>query len=314
MATILTDAMCINSIRCWSDSKVALTWVKGEHQEWKQFVQNRVDEMRRLVPASAWSYCSTLCSPADLPSRGVSPSNLTSSIWFIGPTWLSKPQDKETQQAIPSSLDPEDSPDIKAELKGAKVTTLVATGKPATDQPSIGKVIDGHRFSCLTKLLRVNACVLRFVARLKGPQPDTVDGTLSADDIHHAEMLWIQDAQHIAEMNPKFERWRKQVGISKDSNEIWRCGGRLQIPDITYNQTHPVLLDNDHPFTRLVVVKAHSAVHHNGVKDTLTELQSKFWIIQGRQFVRIVIGQCCLCRRLESVSYATQPYPPLPDF
>ena len=60
VATILTDAMCINSIRCWSDSKVALTWVKGEHQEWKQFVQNCVDEIRRLVPASAWSYCSML--------------------------------------------------------------------------------------------------------------------------------------------------------------------------------------------------------------------------------------------------------------
>ena len=89
VATTLMDVMCINSIGCWSDSKVALAWVKGEHQEWKQFVQNRVDEIRRLVPASAWSYCSTLCRPADLPSRGVSPSNLTSSIWFTGPTWLS---------------------------------------------------------------------------------------------------------------------------------------------------------------------------------------------------------------------------------
>ena len=51
MATILTDAMCINSIRCWSDSKVTLTWVKGEHQEWKKCVQNHVNEIRRLVPA-----------------------------------------------------------------------------------------------------------------------------------------------------------------------------------------------------------------------------------------------------------------------
>ena len=75
-----------------------------------------------------------------------------------------------------------------------------------------------------------------------------------------------------------------------------------------------MLLDKDNPFTRLVVVKAHSAIHHNGVKDTLTEVWSKFWIIQGRQFVRTVIGQCRLCRRLESVGYATQPSPPLPDF
>ena len=182
---------------------------------------------------------------------------------------------------MPSSLDPEDSPDIKAKLKGVKLTTLVATATPATDQPSIGKVIDRHWFICLTKLLRVTAYVLRFVARLKGQHSDTVDGTLSADDSHQAEMLWIQDAQHTAEVDPKFDSWRKQFGISKDSNEIWWCAGRLQNADVTYNQTHPMLLDKDHPFTRLVV-KAHSAVHHNGVKYTLTELQSKFWIIQGR--------------------------------
>ena len=120
VATTLTDGMCIIGIRCWSDSKVAQAWVKGGHQEWKQFVPNRVDEIRRLVPASAWSYCSTLCNTADLPSRGVSRSNLTSSIWFTGPTWLSKPQDEETQQARPSSLDREDSPDIKAALKGTR--------------------------------------------------------------------------------------------------------------------------------------------------------------------------------------------------
>ena len=75
-----------------------------------------------------------------------------------------------------------------------------------------------------------------------------------------------------------------------------------------------MLLDKDHLFTRLVVVKAPSAVHHNGGKDTLTELRSKFWISQCRQFVRTVIGQCRLCRRLESVGYATQPSPLLPDF
>ena len=141
-----------------------------------------------------------------------------------------------------------------------------------------------------------------------------LDGTLSGNDIHQAEIQWIQDAQHTTEANIKFKSWRKQFGISEDSTEIWQNGARLQNADITYNQTHPVLLDKDRPFTRLVVVKAHSAVHNNGVKDTLAELPSKFWVVQGRYFVRTVVGQCRLCRRLEYVDYATQPSPPLPDF
>ena len=73
-------------------------------------------------------------------------------------------------------------------------------------------------------LLRVTAYVLRFVARLKGQHPDTVDGTLAADDIHQAEMRWIQDAQHTAEANPKFDSWHKQSaetpmrsGVAADS-------------------------------------------------------------------------------------------------
>ena len=33
----------ITYLTCWTDSKVALAWIKGEEREWKPFVQNRMN-------------------------------------------------------------------------------------------------------------------------------------------------------------------------------------------------------------------------------------------------------------------------------
>lgn len=42
---------------CHTDSQVALCWIKGRDKEWKQFVENRVLEIRELVPVSSWRHC-----------------------------------------------------------------------------------------------------------------------------------------------------------------------------------------------------------------------------------------------------------------
>ena len=55
-------------------------------------------------------------------------------------------------------------------------------------------------------------------------------------------------------------------------------------------------------------------MRHNGVKETLTEVQSKFWIVKGRSLVRRLIHSCILCKRFEGASFATPPPPPLPTY
>ena len=82
--------------------------------------------------------------------------------------------------------------------------------------------------------------------------------------------------------------------------------------DFPYNTKHPIILPKDHLFTGLVVRRAHHHVVHSGVKDTLTEIRSRFWIPQGRALVRSII-QCVICRRYAASSYKAAPAP-LPDF
>ena len=58
---------------CFTDSMVALYWIKGEDMERKQFIHNRVQEIRILVSASLWSHCPGTDNLADIPSLGHGP-------------------------------------------------------------------------------------------------------------------------------------------------------------------------------------------------------------------------------------------------
>ncbi len=42
--------------RCFTDSQVALFWIIGTGKDWKPFVQNRVDEIRKLTLTESWSH------------------------------------------------------------------------------------------------------------------------------------------------------------------------------------------------------------------------------------------------------------------
>lgn len=252
---------------CYTDSKVALYWIKGESQEWRQFVQNRVNEIRTLVPAQRWKHCSGHDNPADLPSRGISLSELLNkSVWFSGPSWLSSPV-----QA--SSCDEELMPDeCTLEMKKGAQHVLLVGGE-------IGTVIQCQRFSSLGRLLRVTAHVLKFIAALK--VRGSVCAGLSSKDVSDAEEFWIKSSQAVLLQDAKFQVWKTQFGLYCD-NEIWRCGGRLRNADLDVCAKHPILLPSSHHFTMLVIRRSHVKVLHGGVKETLTELRSRFWIVKGR--------------------------------
>ena len=46
------------------------------------------------------------------------------------------------------------------------------------------------------------------------------------------------------------------------------------------------MLSRNHELTKLIVLRCHEKVYHNGVKQTLSELQADFWINRGRSYVR----------------------------
>ena len=104
-----------------------------------------------------------------------------------------------------------------------------------------------------------------------------------------------------------------QFGLFLDGN-IWRCKGRLENAEFPYSARHPALLPNHHPLTVLIIRESHERVMHNGVKETLAEARSKYWIIHGRQIVRQVLLKCVICRQYEGLPQPAPRPPPLPQF
>ena len=67
-------------------------WIQNEEKLYKQFVQNRVREVRELTKTDMWQHLPGKENIADLSSRGYLPEELSSkrSNWFNGPSWLSQ--------------------------------------------------------------------------------------------------------------------------------------------------------------------------------------------------------------------------------
>ena len=112
---------------------------------------------------------------------------------------------------------------------------------------------------------------------------------MTAADLLDPEILWLHESQRSLVEEGKFEMWKKQFGLHVDENGLLRCKGRLGNADLPVPTRHPVLLCKKHPLTSLIVREAHERVMHNGVKETLTEICTKYWIVKGRQFVKRMI-------------------------
>ena len=75
----LRDEIKFDDPVCWNDSQVALSWIINGSKNWKQFVQNRVNEIWNLVLTATWQHCSGCDNPTDIPSKGIKPTEFVSN-------------------------------------------------------------------------------------------------------------------------------------------------------------------------------------------------------------------------------------------
>ena len=182
-------------------------------------------------------------------------------------------------------------------------------------RPDVGGVISCADFSSLQRLLRVTAYVLRAVNSFKAKNSDSnLPTILTPQEISTAEGHWITHAQKELVLQKDFDTLRCQFGLFLDDKGLWRCGGRLQNASIPFTAKHPVLLPRKHHFTALVVCDAHQRVSHNGVKETLTEVRQRYWVVRGRSLIRAIIHRCTTCKKHEGAPFDSPPPPPLPEF
>ena len=79
----------ISRVYCWTDSMIVLAWLRKTPGTWTTFVANRVCRIQENVGQHNWHHVRSEDNPADLGSRGTTPSELAQSqLWWFGPSWL----------------------------------------------------------------------------------------------------------------------------------------------------------------------------------------------------------------------------------
>ena len=289
---------------CWSDSITVLYWLANK-REWKQFVKHRVGEILQLTQDGQWKYCPGLQNPADIGSRGSLASELkTSELWWNGPQWLSGPEKNWPVSIVQKT--PEGAEEEK---------TTISMVVNAREKRDVSNVIDIERFSNSMRLFKVTAYVRRFIhnAKMSFARGERITGRLSRQELANAELDWVKSAQERLKQNEQLHRLTKQLNVVEEVG-VLRCRGRLCNSELEAEAKKPILLPRHHRLTEMIVVECHRKLHHSGVRATLSQVRTKFWVPKGRQIVKKLISKCVTCKKFEGKPYAPAPVADLPDF
>ena len=101
------------SLHFWTDNQNCLCWMRNDERNVSGFIQRRVDSIKTKTLLENWRYVDTKKNPADLPSRGLSASELRDSqLWWFGPDYLQSNDESWKQD----SFKPEFSQDALKEF------------------------------------------------------------------------------------------------------------------------------------------------------------------------------------------------------
>ncbi|GFX32018.1 integrase catalytic domain-containing protein [Trichonephila clavipes] len=221
--------LSIHKIWMWTDSTIALAWIKTEPHKLKTFVSNRVAEIQALSKDYHWKHVSSKNNPADLIYRGCNVDELLKNeMWFSGP-------DLQTDEYEDNQLFPD--PSYRDELKCA--VTLSMTECSSNFYDELFNVTNNF-----IKLIRIFSFIFRFINNIKAKESCNKEKYLNADEVKRSTEFLAKIAQ-LSEFKAEIDALKKGKGVSKtsklkaldpflDENSLLRVGGRLCNADLPF--------------------------------------------------------------------------------
>ena len=265
----------ISKMVVWSDSTVALHWINGNGDLYKQFVRNQI---RKIVSmkVETWRHVPGLMNPADVGSRGAAYDELD-DLWWKGPEWLSD------ESKWPENIKTCPSEDTDSELKKTQeILSMTATDKQSLFQNLIEKM-------SFKKSIRVVAWIARFKHNCLHKKAKKC-GPLTTEEWNSVKMSWIRNVQQEHRESTLFKKHENQFNLIETGDGIYRCHGRIQ-------GDKPIYLPKDSLFTQKLVMHAHLCTLHGGVGLTMTYIRENYWIPCLRQLTKKVRSSCYGCKR-----------------
>lgn len=230
-------------VHTWTDSRVVLDWLRQHPSRWATFVANRVSYIQTELPTAVWHHVPTKANPADLATRGVQPEDLKSlHLWWLGPDFLR--QSEGNWPTLPLYQPIDETP-----LQSLIITLIPRNEHQTEQQPSYL-----HRFSSLSRLIRVTAHILHFLDNCRNHHAKLPlqTGFLTISELRKAEIGIVKLTQGTAfsqeikilqkgstlPINHHLARLQPFV----DSDRILRVGGRLANSGLSITAKHPLIL------------------------------------------------------------------------
>ncbi|XP_072398107.1 uncharacterized protein [Diabrotica undecimpunctata] len=250
----------VNFSRCifWSDSTIVLGWLKSPPNKFKTFVSNRVSEIQDSTSSDCWKHVSSNQNPADIISRGSTPSSLlNNNLWWYGPSWLTDNEDRWPKKQISDQK----LPDIKKMDDRIAFTAIV-------DDFIINK------YSNLDKLKRVTAWVIRFLknSKLKDNHLRFKTNYISTVEIKHAfdvlikidqDIYFKADITNLRTNKPlKSNSCLLSLNPFIDEFGFLRVGGRLSNSKFAFEKKHPLILHSKSHLMFLIASQTHLDLLH----------------------------------------------------
>ena len=291
----------------FTDSLNVLYWIKGP-QKWNRFISKRLNEIHSLSKSQDWSHCDGKENPADLPTRGLTVHQLKASYeWLHGPKWLLNPTlNGKASDNLPK-------PTHECLMEQMKTTHIHSI----TELPGLSKVIQLKDYNSYNRLIRITAYVYLFIMLYIKKKDISFSQMMK-----HAELQWIMNQQekHYGNVIPYLKgeikktpaSIAKQLHLFLDGDNIIRCYGRFKYANLSYNVKYPILLAKSSPLTTLIIKDRHRRVKHAGIKATLNEVRSDFWIPKVKRTVQDIVRRCIICRRFTAKPFQAPGPPPLP--
>ncbi|XP_064488403.1 uncharacterized protein LOC135400501 [Ornithodoros turicata] len=237
---------CPTQIHFWTDSKIALCWIQGDANRWKQFVQNR--------PAVVDGTKLDFVRPTPIPTSSMDRENFRKV----------EPEEKVSRDVIQTlTATVGEIVDMKRYSSAKKLHHVVAwvlrfvakLKKRSEEGGPLGseEVREAENY-CL-KIVQQNA--------------------------FHVEIAAVQSQRPSPAKSPL-----QGYSLFLDGEGILRMTGRLQESDLPYAQKHPIALPKQESYSETIIRKCHLDVLHGGLRDTLVQVREKYWIVRARQAVK----------------------------
>lgn len=277
----------------FTDSTIVLSWLQISPNLLQTFVGNRVSFIVSNSDVSQWFHVSSAENPADLASRGASPSLLRlNSLWWAGPQWLHNPNWMPTRSAkLQNAFEYE----VKEEMKSGYALVVEDSA------PELIKLIS--RFSRYRTLLHVFSYVRRFILNCRPLHSEhSPSGQLTLGEIENSLQLLIHAVQ-LYEFAKEFS-WSENRPLSKrlkvlaayaDNDGLIRVGGRLQNSELPDEVKFPIILPGRCHFMSLLIRHLHHVHFHLGFQALQAHIRRRYWVFRLRQVLKAELRKCLTC-------------------